>query len=326
MNEELFGKGGHLSPPDERDYTWGTLGASAIPFNWELGYDIKVNSLKNQNGSSSCGGQAMAYYGEVLENISTKTEEERSAKFIYAQTAVSGGGSFLRDNCDIAVKQGWAREAVLSSYENGNPPTEAFMTRKEDITDAVRLDASQSKALSYALVDNKDIDAVAQAIANNHGAALLIKGENNGTWLSTIPTVTKGTNTWNHFLYACGAKLIGGKKYIKVKNSWGDIGDSGYQWISEDFFTNGYILEVRTLVFKDKPEKFVFTKNLYLGIRNGDVLQLQHRLIDEGFASFDPTGYFGVLTLKAVIAYQKAKHISPALGYVGVLTRAELNK
>jgi hypothetical protein len=75
MNETYFGKGAHLSPPDERDFTWENLGASAIPFNWELGYDIKVSSLKDQNGSFSCGGQALSYYGEILESMATGSAE-----------------------------------------------------------------------------------------------------------------------------------------------------------------------------------------------------------------------------------------------------------
>jgi len=324
---QSYGTGAVVSPLDKRDYKWSKIGKSSIPFNWSLGYEVSVPfSLKDQNGSGSCGGQAMAYYGEVLEAITTKSTEERSAKFIYAQTGLGDGGSYLRDNCDIAIKQGWATESILTSYEDGNPPSETFMRRKEDITDEVKLNASKSKALSYAVVNNKNIDMVAQAIANNHGAVILVRGENNGTWLSKFPKVTTSKGEWGHFLYCCGAKLIDGVKYIKVKNSWGNIGDNGFQWISEDFFTNGYIYECRTLIFNDKPAKFAFNKDLYLGMRNGDVLQLQHRLVDEGYATFEPTGFFGSSTLKSVINYQKAHNLSPAVGYCGKLTRAELNK
>lgn len=328
MKEEHLGKGGLASPKDTRDYDWGVIGASKIPFSWELGYDIDLNiSLKNQGNSSSCGGQAVSYYGEVLEAKASETVEERSAKFIYAQTAVQGGGSCLRDNCNIAVNQGWALESVLPSYEFGNPPTETFITRKEDITDIVRANAVQSRALSYAVVDRTDIDAVAQAIASNYGCVILIQGTNNGTWLSKMPNVTKsGDNTWNHFLYCGGAKMISGKKYVKARNSWGNIGENGWQWISEDFFTNGYILECRTIVFNNQPARFQFNKNLYLGMRNGDVLNLQHRLVKDGYATYEPSGYFGLATLASVIKYQKANNISPAVGYVGLLTRTALNK
>jgi hypothetical protein len=77
---------------------------------------------------------------------------------------------------------------------------------------------------------------------------------------------------------------------------------------------------------KIDPAKFLFTKDLYIGMKNNDVLELQKRLVKEGFGTFEPTGFFGTLTLKALVGYQKAKRISPALGYCGKLTRAELNK
>ena len=321
---KLKGTGGLLSLPDERDFKWSNLGSSALPFNWNLGYDVtnKLPSylkIKNQGQSLSCGGQSMAYYGEVLEAISTKSEEERSAKFIYAQTHVYGGGSYLRDNCDIAVKQGWARESVLTSYQGNNTPTEAFITDDRDITPEARNDASISKALSYASVD-LNIDAVAQAVANNYGAIILIQGSNNGTWLSAYPKVpVNGEATWNHFLYIGKAKLIDGKKYLCALNSWGpDVGLNGWQWISEDFFTSGRILEVRTLVFKDKPSQFVFNNNLFWGMKNAEVLQLQARL------NVIQTGFFGSLTFNAVRKYQQANGIS-STGFVGPLTRAKLN-
>lgn len=324
------GTGGLKSPKDFRDYRWDKLLGGAIPFNWSLGYEVKIPfSLKDQGPSGSCGGQAVSYYGEVLESLSTGSTEERSAKFIYAQASLGlpGGGSYMRDNMGIAVNQGWATESKLTSYENGNPPTEQFMSKKDDINQEARDEAGLSKALSYAWVNPKDIDEVAQAIANNHGAVILIKGTNNGTWNSKFPAVTKpGDVTWGHFLYACGAKMINGKKYIKVKNSWGNIGENGFQWISEDFFTQGYIFEVRTMIFKDKSNNFIFEKDLKFGMRNGDVLQLQTRLVKDGYATFTPSGFFGLQTLSAVRKYQVANKISPAYGYVGSLTRSSLNK
>jgi peptidoglycan hydrolase-like protein with peptidoglycan-binding domain len=64
---------------------------------------------------------------------------------------------------------------------------------------------------------------------------------------------------------------------------------------------------------------FKFNKDMWYGQRNPDVVQLQKRL------GVIQTGYFGVLTRAAVIAYQKAHNIAPAVGYCGILTRTSLN-
>jgi hypothetical protein len=65
---------------------------------------------------------------------------------------------------------------------------------------------------------------------------------------------------------------------------------------------------------------FLFTKNLYIGMTDPDVTELQRRI---GLST--PTGYFGWITYRAVVRYQKANGISPT-GFVGTLTRASLNK
>lgn len=75
-------------------------------------------------------------------------------------------------------------------------------------------------------------------------------------------------------------------------------------------------------------EDFRFLVDLRREMTNNDVKELQARLRKEGFFTFPTdTGYFGPVTFASVKAYQAAH---PAIGYVtgfvGPLTRAELNK
>jgi len=72
MEEDIIqGKGAVREDiPDPRDYQWGKdVGMATIPFDWDKGYDVEEEvskvlgvpfklPVKNQNGSSSCGGQA----------------------------------------------------------------------------------------------------------------------------------------------------------------------------------------------------------------------------------------------------------------------------
>lgn len=71
---------------------------------------------------------------------------------------------------------------------------------------------------------------------------------------------------------------------------------------------------------------YQFTKNLTLGSKGTDVIELQKILIAGGYLKIAaPTGNFLSMTKAAVVAYQKAMGISPTSGYVGALTRAKLN-
>lgn len=69
---------------------------------------------------------------------------------------------------------------------------------------------------------------------------------------------------------------------------------------------------------------FQFTTNLRRGSEGIDVTELQTLLTQEGLYGGPIIGYFGPLTSKAVKAYQ-LKNGLPATGFVGPLTRAQLN-
>ncbi len=73
--------------------------------------------------------------------------------------------------------------------------------------------------------------------------------------------------------------------------------------------------------------KMMFMQDLYYGLYGSNVQELQKRLRAEGFFTYPTdTGYFGPITRTAVIAYQNAHGIAPAVGFVGPLTRGSLNK
>lgn len=69
-----------------------------------------------------------------------------------------------------------------------------------------------------------------------------------------------------------------------------------------------------------------FSRYLRLGMRGADVGELQKRLKQEGLLLIKKTTtYFGPLTKKAVIAYQKKYKIRPVTGVVAKATVAKLN-
>lgn len=295
--------GGIQDTHDVRDFQFSDIARSSTPFDWSVGFDIEstvgIIPTKDQGASSSCGGQAWSYYDAVLEALATKSYETRSAKFIYSQTAVPGGGSAGRPNCNVCIDQGVPRESLCLSYENGNPPSEEFMTRG-DITDEARQDAKKSRTKSYSNVAS-DIDLFAQAIRDNGGLVLGLYGENNGTWESAFPKPPVGANKWGHWLYAGKAKVINGRKFIGIKNSWNDsVGDKGWQWIGEEYFTTNNVWYAWTMEFREEGQ-YIFNRDMKFGDRSEDVRQLQTRI---GLPLELQTGYYGPKTKDAVLQYQ----------------------
>lgn len=303
--ENQFNGGAIQDNFDSRDYQYKDIIAGAnIPFDWSVGFDVeqfltKKITVKDQKSSYSCGGQAWSYLAEVLEALNTGSYEERSAKYIYAQTAVQGGGSTGRDNANIFVKQGVARESVLSSY----PATEPNLTASVDITTSIRQDAKSNLSLSYAQVA-LDIDSIAQALSNEKGVILGISGMNNGTWTSVFPKPPTEV-IWRHWVFACKAKMIDGVKHIGIINSWGEtVGESGVQWLSEDYFNSGHIWSAYTHVIKPVIKNY-FNTNLHQGSEGIDVTKLQKLLKQLGYFTYkDITGFYGKETKKAVLAFQ----------------------
>lgn len=214
--------------------------------------EVDVDNTYQVNGVivHNCGGQAWSKYGSVLEYLKTRTYEERSAKFIYSQIFYPAGGSTGRDNCKIATKKGFCLESIVPSYENGKPPSEAFMRRINDLTAEAFSNALGFKTTSFYSL-KKNIEDVAAAISTGYGCVIGINGKNNGTWHSQFPKPDKN-HEWGHWVYAGKAKMIDGKRYIGILNSWGYIGDNGWQWISEDFFTQGLIIEGWVIIHDER--------------------------------------------------------------------------
>lgn len=333
MNPSLNPNAALQDKIDPRDYQWSEIGHASAPFDWEVGFDIeeKIGTLpvKDQDGSSSCGGQAWSTLAAALEAVNTSTMEERSAKYIYAQTFVPGGGSGGRANADIFVKQGVSRETLCIS----GPQEEAFYERPQDITPEAKSDALTDKSYAYVNL-SPTFDTIAQGLRDNSGVVIGIDGENNGTWQSAFPLPPSQVE-WRHWIYVGKAKMIDGKKYLGLLNSWGiTTGDKGWQWISEDYIR--HIWAAWTHVFNANPVppsfRHNFMVNLAFGQSGVDIVALQTALQIEGVfpANVPATGFYGGITASAVLKFRSKYGVSSAsdpVGHnVGPLTREQLNK
>jgi MBG domain (YGX type)/Putative peptidoglycan binding domain/MBG domain len=107
----------------------------------------------------------------------------------------------------------------------------------------------------------------------------------------------------------------------------------------EDVYISRAELTIKSLLAQanstpaETIQKFIFTRNLKLGMVHADVKELQRYLNFLGFAvsasgagsAGNETTMFGAKTRAAVIKFQKAKGIAPAVGYFGPITRGVMN-
>jgi len=253
-NQEQFilqNPGARPDPIDYRDFDYErlqkVLGKPTI--NWEEGFDIAALKVEDQDGSSSCVGQAWSKYAEALNVVEESEFTDLSAKFIYSQIFIPQGGAYIREGAKIVVNQGISPEQDLSSY----PATEANMRKKEDITENIFKKAIPYKAKSYASIWHKNkIDKFAEAILQNHGVVTGVYGEHPG-WQTAWVKPPKNAD-WGHAIYCVGFVMVEGKKYIKFLNSWGtNWGESGYGYLGEDYFTTSNVFSAWTLVDLPNP-------------------------------------------------------------------------
>lgn len=310
--------------PDPRDYSFHSpeVAQAVAPFDWNAGYDVERDisailgspfefSTKNQGQSGSCGGQAFSYLGQAISAAYGRHISERSAKFLYSQVyvPVPGGGSSDRDLAIIAKNQGFGLEGDTVSYENGQPPDEAFMERIQDITPGARIGASKDHISLAYVFPSITLDTVAQALNAGKGIVLGLHGSNNGTWLTAHPKApVAGEKLWAHYMYGGKARIDFNKKGIWCKQSWGqNVGDNGWQFLDEDYFASGSIWGAVTMLYNPVPTtlpQHVFAQDILLGQKGPEVSALQTFLAYDGEFNLAPTGYFGPITAQAVLNFQ----------------------
>jgi len=266
-----FNPGAFPDRPDSRDFKYEAIVFGSPNIDWDKGYNVldelqekfDVNlKVENQNGSSSCVGQAYAKYAEVLNIVETKGFTDLSAKSIYEQIFLPSGGAYLRDGAKAIVNGGVATEEDIPSYElvigsqgqilATNPPKESYMI-SQTITKEIRANMLVYQAKEYRSIGSANADLIAHAILNNWGAVTGALGDNLGWSQGQVVQPPTTTDPWGHAFYLIGFGQDELGKYFLFLNSWGDHwGKNG----TGKIYFNGYdipnnVFGIWTLI--DKP-------------------------------------------------------------------------
>lgn len=253
----IFGTGCYPEPQITKHYLVDHIAlASWKPFDWVRGYDVEEElgfllPVKDQGSSKSCVGQAaatLAYVHNafelkpVYEHITHSALTELSAKSVYSQIALSTGGAFAGDALKLISKFGINKESDVPSYDNGQPLYEDQMIEDTWRNDYLYARAKNYKSKEYRFVyERESIDLIAQTIAECGGLLLGIFIDDFDSWVTPFPK-TALRRMYSHLVYAGKAKIINGKRYIGILNSWGvGVGTVGWQWLPAEYFQSGMV-------------------------------------------------------------------------------------
>ena len=254
FNIDNYQGGSVQNPVDDRDYKFGELMAigavtGVSDKEWDDGYDseeyvgVKLTH-ENQDGSLSCVAQTVQKVGEGLNFIETGELLDFSAKRIYEEIALPGGGAYTAVGAKFACDNGFMAEKDSPSYENGQPPSEAYMTKKLAYSKEKLNNEKKFKSNRYYYAYT--IDEMATAIKNQKFIIMSANGENSG-WQNGDLKPPQSI-AWGHAFMGKSFKrrlnpnngII--QKAIKIHNSWGNLwGYGGDGWIYEDYFKAGHV-------------------------------------------------------------------------------------
>jgi hypothetical protein len=315
-------------PIDERDYQLKEIGFYA-PVEWVEKKEFRQFPNKDQDGSLSCVAQAVS---KIL-GIENYLEEGRyftlSARDIYVRRSnAPAGGMFYREAMKIGNEFGATLEALISSESK----SEVQMNDITDRTPYTEFVGRLGRGGEYVSIPTNSIDEIASIIATGKAVLLGFRFDYN-EWDLEVPVIKAGSQlSCGHGVAGVDFTLYNGKKAIVIDESWG-FKNIKQRIITEEWF-NGRCVSAwyfenlsNSQALIETTEKYIFNNDLSFGMQNEEVKELQKVLMSLGLLKIkEPTGYFGSITKTAVMEYQTLKSITPVSGYVGPLTRAELNK
>jgi len=290
-----FYTGAVKRPEDSRDRKFeDVLGKSPVVLDKVKGWDIR-NEIgtdlirKNQGSSSSCVGQGWSYQIWVfqildlmkqkgikdfptLEKDFPKLVDQISAKAIYSQIRLPQGGAYIYSGGKLAIKWGAVFESIVSSYIDGKPPDEEFMSENNWESTEITKEASYLKGKDLRSFNSKtDMDMIATAMLLNNGVVTGLRGEDNNSWLTERPQPpTAGNGTWGHSIFFGAFGTDENGFFIASPNSWGLMPwmkpwepgvppGYGMQKFYSNYFTDEYMFDPWT--FTDIPNVDINVNN-----------------------------------------------------------------
>lgn len=335
----------------QKDFKAEEIVASAAAVNWTEKPQSAWRKFPifNQDGSGSCVAQTEAKELGIMRFLKDGVYVHFSATDIYQRRVNKPAAGMAAVDARDIIRKGGATLEVLTPSQN---MTDVQMDTA--IVEPYKRQVGLVFAVpNYVALPIKDIDRIASTIQATGKGVMVWFYFKIDEWTERpvvkYPNLSLvGDDTARHSITAVDFSLVGGKKCLIVEDSWGtSFGLAGQRVIDEDFFKarNWYAGYLVNFQFENpQPDPvptpvphYVFNRDLKFSptfVVDQDVKALQDILKYEGLfpANTDSTGYYGAVTARSVLAFQKKYSLAPVSeldaleGKVcGPKTRAKLN-
>lgn len=301
-----------------KDYFFEETVGTPTPVVWKEKKPDEWRSfnLRSQDGSGSCVKQTIAKLAEVLYFLRTGEKIPFSAGFYKYRSNFPKSGMIGVDAFEIWQNRGIPLESSLPSQDLDD---QEMNTLKD--SSIIRDSAVAFKIGNYVqFIPQQDFETIASTIQVTGKAVMVWFRFGTGEW-TDIPSVKVLFPQYHHSITAIDFTLYKGKKYLVIEDSWGKFNSwKGRRLISEEFFKarntfGAYPINFKYLDGTDKEAKpkYRFETILKFGQSNNDIKALQDILKFEGLfpSNSSSTGYFGAITVKAVLDFQKKYQVAP---------------
>lgn len=343
--KHVMGMGALESAKDYRTIPHPTM-AWIMPPTGGIHYDT-TKDLDNQRHVGICTDIS------VVQNANKVTGKKYSPDFGYLiqKKFIDGNwteGSSIFNSLKAKVKYGFLPSEfwTYTTEADRDLPYDQYIAKLQAVSDseiARLLLLCEKPLLGYTQVDVSSIENITQAIISS-AAGILCRYSTGAEWYSKPdgtyswkpedidPITPFGDRTSGHAINASFYDVTT-NPIIEHPNTWGGAPtpERPVVWDRNGICTidwNKYKMTeawvphytpTPLIIHPDLPAHQPLTKNLGFGMKNDDIKRVQHVL-----NVLPETGFFGLMTLSAVIRYQRANNITPT-GFVGPITRASLN-
>lgn len=317
----------------KKDYSVVEAFAAANPVEWKEKPESAWRKfpVQDQNGSSSCVAQTMKKLLGVMYWLKHGSFVRFSATHIYQRRSNKPSGGMIGvEAFDIAMKGVTLEELVGSERMTDSQMDNATVeTYHQEVGNVFKIGG-------HVGIPVGDIETVASVIQTTGKAVMVWFYFTSSEWSSSVPTIKTDLSgagdarSLRHSVAAVDFTLYNGKKALIIEDS-AHFGGLSRRIITEDFFAKRNFLARYPMNFtfgggsdtidSTKPKyrfrnRLVFIPldsegniaNLKLNEKQmTDVIALQNVLKYEGFfpTNLTSTGYYGSITAKAVLAFQK---------------------